>query len=521
VNRWNPHHEHEHEQDDDSWNYHYESDEEREIEIVDIDDEDVEDIEGIESEPTKNIGNTEQVEFIQNIWNTKYSEDTEDTDEVKHEKKVTRLSLAPRFSLRQRRRQLVVTAGFVALLLAVLIGGYGPTRQTLVHTFSAPVPPTSTLIPGIDRFYIAGEPPWGHLLVDGKPVMHLPDPIHSEPPLRLPRGKHVLTWIATPFPAHSCIVSVPPNYRTDSCNYDGFIQVDTLNRAWLFSFPYTLLDLPVTARESLMNTAQNTLNKGVFSETARTGEVYATSSSQHPVAVAKEPLIATLNYQLDVTDMAVNGCSEVMVIDNGDCAYNGQDCHVFCTAPQLFVSNVSSQAWDVLAVVSYKWTYKTLSGKLVASNQPDQPAGTTPKNHLIPLQITWDGMHWHVVSELSQLDPQIFSGDVGVGMEPACASAISNVEGDKSLARVLPSYYSTSWVYSSADNPAVGCVGIVKLDGGLTPTPQQTPAYMLHRFGLFIAANKIAHEYFPGIPVADAYEQQIAQQMANSYVQTQ
>ena len=129
----------------------------------------------------------------------------------------------------------------------------------------------------------------------------------------------------------------------------------------------------------------------------------------------------------------------------------------------------------------------------------------------------WYGTQWYVESKLSLLDGSVFAGGVRAQMEPACASAVSNVAGDKSLATVPPSYHGTNWVYVSADNAAAGCLGIVTLNEGVTPTPQQTPAYCLHRFGVFLAANKVAHDDWPTMPVADAYEQKLAQQLYANY----
>jgi hypothetical protein len=53
-------------------------------------------------------------------------------------------------------------------------------------------------------------------------------------------------------------------------------------------------------------------------------------------------------------------------------------------------------------------------------------------------------------------------------------------------------------------------------------TPQQntqfTPAFpaifLLHRFGVILAANDAAHHYFPFLPLASIYEQKLAQQLA-------
>jgi hypothetical protein len=36
----------------------------------------------------------------------------------------------------------------------------------------------------------------------------------------------------------------------------------------------------------------------------------------------------------------------------------------------------------------------------------------------------------------------------------------------------------------------------------------------LHRFGIILAANDAAHRYLPFLPLADTYEQKLAQQLA-------
>jgi hypothetical protein len=447
-------------------------------------------------------------------------------DFEEQERRITRSSLTPRFSNRQRRVQLVGTASFIALALLVLVVSYAPARQMVARAFTRPVTPTATLAPGIDHFYVNGSPSWGHLLVDGKPVAHLPNPNRSEPPLRLSHGTHTLTWIADPFPARNCVVSVPPNYHVDNCDFNSFIQTSTGSSGWIFSFPISLLDLDNTQQNALVQTVQRTLAANAPTEIVHSGEPYATSSPRQPIAIATQPLQATLDYRLDTTDMSVSTCSKVLVIDNGDCAYEGQDCHLFCSASQLFSEYVtvpSSEAWDVLAVVSYRWEYRAMNGTRVATDQPDQVSGIKQENHLMPLQITWDGMQWHVVSNTSLLDSNVFSGDVASEVSPGCASAISNVEGSKTLAQALPSYAGTNWSYvSSSANAATGCLGIVTFDTDLTPdTPSpSSPAYCLHRFGVFVAANSTAHTFWPNMPLATPYEQQLAQQLANLHRQS-
>lgn len=46
-----------------------------------------------------------------------------------------------------------------------------------------------------------------------------------------------------------------------------------------------------------------------------------------------------------------------------------------------------------------------------------------------------------------------------------------------------------------------------------TPAVPAPPAYYLYRFGVLLAANDLAHRYFPSLPIADTYEQTSAQQI--------
>jgi hypothetical protein len=48
----------------------------------------------------------------------------------------------------------------------------------------------------------------------------------------------------------------------------------------------------------------------------------------------------------------------------------------------------------------------------------------------------------------------------------------------------------------------------------LTPPPSSQVAYCLHRFGVLLAVNNLAHRLWPFLPVANAYEKRLAQQLA-------
>jgi hypothetical protein len=75
-----------------------------------------------------------------------------------------------------------------------------------------------------------------------------------------------------------------------------------------------------------------------------------------------------------------------------------------------------------------------------------------------------------------------------------------------------------NWSYLTGHNLADGCVAAIVPQQQTIP-PASTPpvAYCLYRFGVLLAANTLAHRYWPDLPVADAYEQQLAQQVAANY----
>ena len=415
------------------------------------------------------------------------------------QKEEKRFAIAPtRLPLYRRRRvQVVATSGIVALVVLLLIGTYTPTRHVILQAVLPRA--TATLAPGVDRFYVEGVPPWGHLFIDNKQVQYLPDPARADPPIQLSLGKHRFIWDAPPFFLGSCIASVPPDYGMDTCDNTGQIGRDG-NSGWLLSFGATLRDLLPDDQAGLIRTVETTLDANNPPVSMRPGEVYATNDPQHPLGVAREPLLATLRYHVE--KVGIVPCSDVQGLESNTCSFQGQDCSIFCTAYPLFSSydnSVHSQKWDVFGVVSYRWDYTTQDGRVVAADQPDQPLGVAEQNHFVPLQITFDGQQWHVVSNTRILNSGIFPAQGAWALQPACASAISHVAGDSSLA-------SVSWSYENVSGPSLACIGTAKIPG--SQPGSYTLAYCLHRFGVFVALNDVAHKKWPSMPVASDYERQ-------------
>jgi hypothetical protein len=77
-----------------------------------------------------------------------------------------------------------------------------------------------------------------------------------------------------------------------------------------------------------------------------------------------------------------------------------------------------------------------------------------------------------------------------------------------------PSHTQLDWTgFSPGTNRSQGCLGVSVPHQTNTSTLQHG-AYFLYRFGVLMAANDLAHHFFPGLPFADAYEQSIAQHIA-------
>ncbi|MDQ2716147.1 MAG: hypothetical protein M3Z08_14670 [Chloroflexota bacterium] len=167
-------------------------------------------------------------------------------------------------------------------------------------------------------------------------------------------------------------------------------------------------------------------------------------------------------------------------------------------------------AWNVIAPVRDLFTFTLPDGHAVVQDVPDNPS----EESLVPLQITWDRAGWHVSLQLGST--QSFFGF------PTCQPLAlnANLLGDPQITSSL-SLDSLQFSYAVGPALADGCVAVATSLSlsGKTPTPspsQMQPAYLLYRFGIILAANSTAHRYWPYLPVADTYEQQLAAQVAKT-----
>jgi hypothetical protein len=430
--------------------------------------------------------------------------------------------LEPRFLPRQRRLQLMITTSIVVLAVLVILGSTASVRELARGVFIRPTStPVPTLAPGADLFYVQGSPPWGHLSIDGHKVAHLPK-IGVNPPLRLSGGQHTLEWEAEPFQAQSCTVSIPSRYAMDTCSYKATVQVNSGLIAWLLTFSVSLATLSSEQRTALIQVARAATDSRQSTDIVRPGELYALSpqdpeckpSFPEPLCygTAKQPMKATLSFQLD-TDVGANkSCAG----PQPGCTFLYQNCHLFCagSAP----ASSAAQEWDVFAPVRVAWEFVTLDGRILARDVPDNSlwdyaTGRVNNEALVPLRITWDSLGWHVTIPA---DANVQNAGF---LNPICGAAQKGVQLLQPPAGASGAPVYPQWEFASGPLPAAGClaVGTPQPDAFTTATPSTSPllgVYCLHRFGVVLAANEIAHRFWPDLPMADAYEQRLAQQLA-------
>lgn len=443
-----------------------------------------------------------------------------------------RLPEKPVLLLRKHRGLVTVaTTGLVVLALLLILFSIAPIRQL----FTPAVQQTT--------FYyrLDANPPWGHLYVDGRAVRMNATEVF--PLITLTRGKHTLLWRADPFAPQQCVVMVPVGSGIDNCKHPQ-VPPDSGGTDSYISFPVDLNMLSTAQRTALLQTTQAVFDSQQSSEMVRMGELYAQTSyvagPNQPsctvlqiaalcLADANQPLKATLRLQLDTNESFCNA---------GACESNGPNCLLFCDL-FLYASqnlNVSPTVWQATVYVQLFWQFTALNGRVVADNQADTFIRGQQNDTQAPLNITWNGRRWGVATTII--------GDYGYSGDPVCDAATRDLY---SLQNTVPAVTSEDALTSMNPIPgttfASGCLIEFKLQTGVLPAPTPAPrhpgatrppvvlqtgvfpaptpapppplvAFVIQRFGVLLAVNSAAHHLFPFLPIADAYEKQLALQWA-------
>jgi len=419
----------------------------------------------------------------------------------------------------KRRRPLAVIA-VIVLIIVLVGGGLAISRAASGGAFGPAPTPTATLLPGENLFYITSNPSWGTISVDGHTLAH--PPALGSQPLTLSAGGHTIVWNAQPLPPQKCLIFVPPQQTSGgNCSATDQMTVQNGKDAGLsatvveFTLDSSLLSRPQFT--ALSNAIQTYFNTFQATDTVQTGEQYAEANAPNNVATATQPLKATFKVHLDTNSNSNLPCY-VGNVGLQSCS----SCYTFCSPSTGFDFSALPgnfrfpPTWDIYTVTYATWDYTTLSGQSVATNQPDTAASTNLE-YTTALFITWTGSQWHVSDIPTKNDTSFYSG-----LTPPCSVVQATMFNNNSLSNP---YYSVtingqpqnlSWQdYDSGHNLAQGCLtGAIIQPGNNTPVAANAPeAYVLYRFGVLLAANSLAHRWWPSLPVVSAYEQGIVQQL--------
>ena len=102
---------------------------------------------------------------------------------------------------------------------------------------------------------------------------------------------------------------------------------------------------------------------------------------------------------------------------------------------------------------------------------------------------------------------------------PSCEAAFSAVNLDPNGTYTTVSLpgnpnQQLTWNPNHGSNLAAGCLLTAYPISGNGSTSSQPVARCLYRFGVLLALDDATHKFWPNLPVADAYEQSIAQHIS-------
>jgi hypothetical protein len=404
----------------------------------------------------------------------------------------------PRGTPRQRLLRVAATVLAALLVLVAIADSIPAVRERAVALIAGPTPtPVLTPVPGYDQFYLLPNPPGVDVSVDGKLLV----PRFGTVPLyqvRLSPGHHTFAWRSHRFPFRplQCRVSVPL-VRGDTCPYlRSDLRLGPLGQlpGLIITMHVSLAALPADDAAQLTSAIQAALDSARSTTTLRAGEAYQSRLPNEQAVIAQQPLRATLSFQyisqLSYPEPCILGQPAI------PCRFAGQDCTQICTVvrPPASIAG-SGAAWVVAVMVSGTWEYRTMDGQLV-----DVAGVGSVGMELAALRVTWDGAAWHAAPILGH------TPGLDVADDLVCDPARYDIGATSSWSFMLDDPPPGSQVQFASDaTPADGCVAVL--------TYGQPPAVFLERFGVLLTVNDAARNPVDNLNVADATDQQLAQQL--------
>jgi hypothetical protein len=415
-----------------------------------------------------------------------------------------RLSGAPR---PQPNRRPLLIAGLGALIVGLGLAGFA----------YASLATTSNRAPaGSQAYYIDKDIPWASVTLDGAALNVAP--VGSAAPLVIAPGKHQIRWQAEPFQPQGCVFSVPAA-TTDTC------PVETAETAGLRDTPNARLLLLRASLASLSAAQQRALIQALASVRDSTtalqpGETYPTGPESEAIALQAANVTLKVNLALNAEGATDIGCQTTLrALVVGKCAVDGRNCMQLCTAPwQMRQPAGASSRWLVFAVGRLAWSVSGLDSKVITQNQPVGFGSARASGHLVAYTVSWESQAWRVTPVVGA---DLYSaingaGEDDIAADPACVTAYEAILGPGEQAE-----QKLRLQFVSGSSPAAGClVTISTLDEDGKPIAGQSGARYLYRLQQILAANDIAHQLNPHVPVVNGAQKTVADQLATASGQT-
>lgn len=393
--------------------------------------------------------------------------------------------------LRRWRRPLigVLTA---ALVLSVAAGLFarstsdpvGAVGNLLGIAPASPTLPSTAAVAPANAFAAVHGVPWGVLTISGQ-RMSAAETVGGY--FQLTSGAHTVEYQAANFPTLFCLVSVPPS-ASDTCPLANADAISDAPQAYtnvrVLDLRATPDQLPPTQRAALDAAIAQTLAALGGATTIAPGELYldANATSQRanaPMRFSVTPALASLSEsQSHVDQIGQTPCGPV-------CAS--------WVDPQTAQVSASQSNWRLVVMVKPTHTVSDTSGPLITYGHSDA-SDIAP----LPLLATRTATGWRI-----GLDSLGQSGDDQRQTLFCPPTLLQSLQAQSSVV----SGFRTLLPH----NPADGCV-IAVLQPSATIDPTSVTALIIKRFGVMQAANTEAARIYPGLPLADATAQAIAQQ---------
>lgn len=369
-----------------------------------------------------------------------------------------------------------------AAVLVVVLAGLIFASHGRIGAVTATPTATPTLAAGGDTIVFVDGTPWGVLTIDGRPITTLPDPWQ---PMTLSRGHHHLAYVAPPFPALTCTVSVPAA-SGDTCPltslsgiYTAPANPDAAPGTPLPTYPSGVRYIDLQSAPSHLSThlfnalvtaTQQALNAFTSSATIEPGDHYATAAGTVAVATAAFPV--TLSFQLVPAPQTPQNIP----------------CNPFCVGAGGTPSLVSGLHLTVYPVM--RWQY-TPPGSAPISSQQGPSAGSN-----VDISVNWSNNAWQVA--VSPTMPNSAALEDALLLYPSSAATPGGSYGTVGAALASPAAQGSATLVfgGSIDQAHAGIV--------------------LYHNGVVLAANAAAHQIFPTMALASPREAALAAQLATA-----